>query len=613
MLAVNRQYDGRRAPRQWLVLVVLLLAGTALLASVAPAQQPGQPPYCPDAVIVAFRSQAALPARAALVARLGLQADATIRSPHFARLRIPPAALAAGATAPQVLTALQRDPLIRFAEPDYYVHAMVIPDDPFFGSMWGLHNTGQSGGAPDADIDAPDAWDQTPGSKNIIVAVIDSGVDTDHMDLSANILRDAGDHVIGYDFYNDDDDPDDDFGHGTHVAGTIGAVGDNGVGITGVCQNVSLMPVKFLNEDGSGEASGAVLSIDFAIANGAHIINASWGGSGPSNALREAILRANNAGILFVAAAGNASADNDIAPVYPASFQLPNVLSVAATTRRDELADFSNFGKVTVHMAAPGESILSALPGNRYGLEEGTSMATAHVSGTAALILALLPDASVAELKDRLLQNVDRPAALDGKVKTGRLNANRALTATPIYSIRGRVTDVAGGIVGVEISTDQGDTTVTAAGGLYEFDDLAGGTYLVTPTFGAARFGPASRTVTVGPDVRMVDFGLVRGRIKIKRRLRLGKAVVNATRTKTLRIKNKSPGEQLEITVAAPDPPFGLGGSGPGTMLLPPKGSYLVEVTFTPDGLGRFRGELRVDSSDPSQPTTFVRLSGRGK
>ncbi|MBI3911134.1 MAG: S8 family serine peptidase [Armatimonadetes bacterium] len=411
--------------RLWFAAGLLVCIGLAPLA--APAAGVPGPAYRQDTVLVAFKNKAPLAVRLAPIQRLGLTADPKVRSPFFTRLQISPAARAAGATVKSVLAALRGDPSVRVAEPDYTVHALAIPNDLWFSELWGLHNTGQTGGTPDADIDAPEAWDITTGSTSVVVAVIDTGVDYTHPDLSANILRSGG-QVVGYDYYNNDLDPMDDYGHGTHVAGTIGAVGNNGIGVAGVCHTVRIMPLKFLGSSGSGSTSDAILCVDFARANGAQIMNNSWGGGGFSQLLLEAIQRARDAGILFVASAGNEGTNNDEIPRYPTSYNSlsDNMVSVAATDHDDTLAGFSNYGVATVDIAAPGVDILSTLPGGYYWYS-GTSMAAPHVSGAAALIKARYPAITLAQLKGRLLGGADYPPAINGRVVTGRLNVLNAL------------------------------------------------------------------------------------------------------------------------------------------------------------------------------------------
>jgi len=331
---------------------------------------------------------------------------------------------------------------LAYVEPDYLVQTLRTPNDPSFPQLWGLNNLGQTGGVGDADIDAPEAWDVTRGSTNVTVAVIDTGIDYTHPDLAANIWTNPGeipgnnidddhngyvDDVHGWDFINNDRDPMDDHYHGTHCAGTIGAVGDNGIGVIGVSPNVKLMALKFLGLNG-GYTSDAIEAVAYATANGARITSNSWGGGGYSQALKDAIDESAQAGILFVAAAGNSSANNDQTSQYPSSYLSPNIIAVAATDNRDQLAYFSSYGPTTVDLAAPGVDIYSSSPGGGYRYLSGTSMATPHVSGAAALLLAARPDWQWNDLKAALLASCDPLPALTGKVVTGgRLNVARAI------------------------------------------------------------------------------------------------------------------------------------------------------------------------------------------
>ncbi|MGB3493119.1 MAG: S8 family peptidase [Elainellaceae cyanobacterium] len=314
--------------------------------------------------------------------------------------------------------------------------------DPDFSELWGLDNQGQTGGTVDADIDATEAWDISTG-QDVVVAVIDSGVDYTHPDLAQNMWVNTGetpnngidddgngfvDDYYGYDFANDDSDPFDDDGHGTHVAGTIAAVGDNDIGVVGVAPNAKIMALKFLDASGFGETFDAIQAIEYAILMGADISNNSWGGSFYSAALEDAIAAANDAGQLFVTAAGNSSSNNNIFPSYPANYDFDNVISVASTDANDELSWFSNVGSTSVDLAAPGSDIYSTIPGGGYASFNGTSMASPHVAGVAALLLAQNPDLTASEIKQKILDSVDPLDALDGLTASGgRLNAYNAL------------------------------------------------------------------------------------------------------------------------------------------------------------------------------------------
>ncbi|HXI04056.1 MAG TPA: S8 family serine peptidase [Candidatus Saccharimonadales bacterium] len=353
--------------------------------------------------------------------------------------------LGPGVSVDQAIAALSHNPHIRFAEPNYILHADVIPNDPRLGELWGMINNGQTGGTPDADIDADMAWGVSTGSDNVIVGVIDTGVDYNHPDLAANIWTNPGeipgngidddnngyiDDVHGYDFYNHDGDPLDDHGHGTHVSGTIGAIGDNGIGVAGVNWHVKIMALKFLSSGGSGSTDDAVSAVDYSVMMGADLTSNSWGGGGFSQTLYDAIANANAHNMAFVAAAGNDGQDNDITPHYPSNYDLPNIIAVAATDDNDAKASFSDWGLTTVDLGAPGVDILSTLPGNSYGLLSGTSMATPHVSGVCALIRAVSPNIPVAQLKSVLLAATDPVASMQGRtVSGGRLNAFFAIAA----------------------------------------------------------------------------------------------------------------------------------------------------------------------------------------
>lgn len=316
----------------------------------------------------------------------------------------------------------------------------VRSDRPLAFKNWGILNKQDK-----SDIQAVDAWKLEQGRKDIVVAVIDTGVDAGHPDLRANIWDGTTNHPTkaglfggvsgyGWNFVKDNDTPGDDHGHGTHVAGIIGAVANPETGVSGVAQHVSIMAVKYYSETASGTVNLAntIKAIDFAVKNGARIINYSGGGPEFSEEEYLAIRRAEVAGVLVVAAAGNEHQDTDQVEnyYYPSAYRLSNILSVAATDIHNRLIRSSNWGARRVDVAAPGENIYSTLPGGKYGYMTGTSQATAFVTGVAALLLSKNPKLTPVELKKLILENVDRFPTLVGKVATaGRVNAFKALNA----------------------------------------------------------------------------------------------------------------------------------------------------------------------------------------
>ncbi|MCM8530605.1 MAG: S8 family serine peptidase, partial [Lentisphaeraceae bacterium] len=347
-------------------------------------------------------------------------------------------------TVPDAIEAYSTISTLRYAEPDYIIHSSLSPNDTSYNSLWGLHNTGQTGGTTDADIDAPEAWAITTGSSSVVVAVIDTGVDYTHNDLAANMWINTGetagngldddgngyiDDIYGYDFHNNDANPMDDQYHGTHVAGTIGGVGDNSNGVTGVAWQTKLMALKFLNSSGSGYTSDAIQCVEYATDNGAHVTSNSWGGGGYSQSLKDAIDDAASNEILFIAAAGNSGTNNDSSPHYPSSYSSSNIIAVASTDSNDNRSSFSCYGATSVDIGAPGSSIYSTMPGDSYGTLSGTSMATPHVSGVVALLLAEYPSESMGTIQNRILYSGDSVSSMSGITTTGRrLNAYNALT-----------------------------------------------------------------------------------------------------------------------------------------------------------------------------------------
>lgn len=336
---------------------------------------------------------------------------------------------------------------VAYVEPNYVLRSDALPNDPNFPQLYGLRNTA----VPGADISAVPAWDITTGSRSNVVAVLDTGIDYNHPDLAANVWSapsaftvniggrsircEAGTH--GFNAITKTCDPLDDHYHGTHVAGTIGATGNNSTGVVGVNWTASILGIKFLNSAGEGTTADAINGIEFAIqtkaafaANAAanvRVLNNSYGGDGFSQAMLDAINKANANDMLFVASAGNSGSNNDVAPTYPASYKASNMVTVAATDSSDGLASFSNYGVNSVHLGAPGVSILSTTPNNGYAYLSGTSMAAPHVAGAAALILSRC-SSNTAALKSLILNNTDLISSMNGKtVSNGRLNVNRAL------------------------------------------------------------------------------------------------------------------------------------------------------------------------------------------
>jgi subtilisin family serine protease len=316
-----------------------------------------------------------------------------------------------------------------------------ISSDPGVASQWSL-----------GTVSATRAWDITTGSRNVVVAVIDSGIDLTHPDLVANLWTNPGevagngidddrngfvDDIHGWNFAANTNNLQDGYGHGTHVAGIIGASGNNGVGVTGLNWTVSIMTLRFQDDRGVGYTGDAIKAVQYAtmmrrdFGVNVVVINASWGGgTGYSSLLETAIRDAGSAGITFVAAAGNSGANNDVATRYPSGYDLPNVIAVGACDSTGTLAGFSDYGATSVDLAAPGTSIYSTLPRGQYGWMAGTSQATPHVSATVALLAAAKPGLSVAEVRSAILGSVDRLPALTGRVATGgRLNAFAALAS----------------------------------------------------------------------------------------------------------------------------------------------------------------------------------------
>lgn len=353
----------------------------------------------------------------------------------------------------------REDPNVLYVEPDYPLRAFLEPPpsnptppdeptdppttDPRYAEQWGLHNDGQTGGTPDVDINAPQMWERVLGDKNLAIAVIDTGINYTHPDLVKNVWVNPGeiagnnidddnngvvDDIHGYNAIDNNGDPMDDHGHGSHCAGVIGAEGLNTDGGRGVMQDVTIIGCKFLDASGGGETSGAIACLEYLRnlkIRSEHPVNVfatsnSWGGGPASEALQDAIQAHQNEGILFLAAASNDTFDNDVVDTYPADYPLANIISVAATDHVDEKAWFSNYGKKTVHIGAPGVDILSTVLGSDYEKMSGTSMATPFAAGLAGMIKAHMPELNYLQVKNLLMAGGVPNAALEGKTVSGR-------------------------------------------------------------------------------------------------------------------------------------------------------------------------------------------------
>lgn len=362
-------------------------------------------------VIVKYKKGKKNPTPGDFHKRHGLQRLREYKGLDLEQVRVKP-----GKSLAKAIRELEADADVEYAEPNYVVHTQVIPSDISYGSLWGMNK-----------ISAPAAWDNSIGSQSVVVGVLDTGIDYNHPDLKGNLWPGRG-----YNAITGSNDPLDDNGHGTHVAGTIGAAGNNGQGVTGVNWNVQLMACKFMDSAGSGTTAGAIECLNYfrqQKAAGVNIVatNNSWGGSGYSRSLHDVINSQRD--ILFIAAAGNNASNNDTTASYPANYQLPNVISVAATTSSDTLSSFSQYGRRMVSIAAPGSNIYSTKMNSSYGAMSGTSMAAPHVTGLAALVKAHNPAADWRSIRNLILSGGDGIAALTEKTVTGkRINAFTSLT-----------------------------------------------------------------------------------------------------------------------------------------------------------------------------------------
>jgi subtilisin family serine protease len=496
-------------------------------------QKPRRPEYVPGQVLVRYRSDAIAKSQQRVATALKVEGRTIpIQVERFEGSDIVPGLRIARVAAEDTLStiaALNLQPDVLYAEPNYIMHADLIPNDPQFGSMYGMTKIG-----------APTAWDTTTGSNNIVVGVVDEGIEINHPDLQANIFTNPSPGSIpgitgdlhGYDFVNNSGTiPGGD--HATHTSGTVGAVGNNGVGVVGVNWQVKLMSLKFLGPDGGSDLD-AVRAYSYAKqmrdlwgssggAQGANIrvLSNSYGGGGFSQASLDAIRALDQSGILFVASDGNDSINSDIFPHYPSGYDSPNVISLVATNSGDGLAGFSNFGPQTATMGAPGVGILSTVTvaSGSYDSFSGTSMATPHVSGAAALLLAQNPNLTVLQLKSLLIFNGDPIGSLNGTTLTGR----RLNVANSLQALAANDTTPPGTVTNFSSTSQTGRTfnlSWTASG-----DDGAAGTAsLYQLSFVDASTGAATPLKSLVPPVSgtgqsltvKVPFGHTKGTIRLR-------------------------------------------------------------------------------------------------
>lgn len=452
---------GRKRPAKSMgfqLIACLMLILTAVANVGAQPKIRNKPRFVPGEVIIKYRAGVEASVQQAGLQRAGLRV--LRRSDVLGIVR--------ATTTQSVMKVLQdckTDPNVEYAEPNYYVYAVETipegapfamkqstprtPNDSRFSEQWNMNNSN------DADVDGPEAWATQTGSDNVLVAIIDTGIDYDHEDLKEQIWLNPGesgngkerdgvdndnngykDDYRGWNFVFDSNDPYDNNQHGTHCAGVVGAVGNNGKGVAGVNWRVKMMALKFLGQDGSGTTDDAAEAIIYATKMGAKVLSNSWGGGENSRTLQDAIQFAHDNGVLFIAAAGNESSNTDNTANYPSNYEVPNVVAVASSDRNDALSSFSNYGRYTVDLAAPGSSILSAQPLGRYQLLSGTSMATPHVAGAAALIWAQYPSLTMHQVLVRLLGSTDRKNAFVNRMATGgRLNLANAFSTKPLIAL----------------------------------------------------------------------------------------------------------------------------------------------------------------------------------
>jgi subtilisin family serine protease len=507
-----------------------------------------------------------------------------------------------------VIQKLRSDPNVEYAEPDYIVKAIGIPNDQYFDRLHGMHNVGQTGGKADADIDAVEAWDSFTGFPDeLLIGVIDTGIDYLHPDLVDNMWKNPGevpdngidddgngfiDDYYGWDFAYDDHDPIDGYGHGTHCSGTIAAKGNNDIGVAGVMWDAKVMAIKFLDDFGSGTTSDAIDAINYATIMNVNVTNNSWGGGGYSRALEEAIASSG----LFVAAAGNSESDIEIYVDYPASYTLENIITVAATDQFDDLAYFSNYGKYSVDLCAPGVEILSTVPDNQYKSKSGTSMAAPHVTGAVALLWSNNPLLNSMEVKDAILQSVDKIPTLEDKtVSGGRLNiekmlesaGNNWLTVKPVNS-------------GTIVSSGSEEFTITA-----NPEKMAAGHWTAEVVFKTD--DPFHKNVTVGVTADVAGCKSIEAQSDL---VNFGRVWENRDTIVNIMLVNHCNDNVTILKCTFDNLAYTTNKCFP--VIIKPFGSVKIPVTFSPAVAGTYTGNVLFLSDADDNPSLSVRLSGAG-
>ena len=490
---------------------------------------------------------------------------------------------------------LTRDPAVAYVEPDYIVNRTANSNDPLLSQQWALPK-----------IKAAEAWKMTKGSHAVSVAIIDTGIDYRHPDLQGNIWKNPGeiadngkdddgngyiDDIYGWDFSNNDNDPMDGHGHGTHVAGSIAAATNNGKLIAGVAWHTKMAGLKFLSDKGSGSTSDAIDAVAYSSAMGFKVSNNSWGGGGNSRALKTAIEKAGQKGQVFCAAAGNSRKDNDRSPHYPSSYDCKNIISVAASDSSDRLASFSCYGKNSVDLAAPGVRILSLLPNNKTASWSGTSMATPHVAGAAALIFAVNPNAGYAEVKEAIMSSVDPVKAFEGKMMAaGRLNVAKSLggvSSTWITVSPNKGTVPAGRTTNLNVTVDA--------------TELKAGEKEVIASF--TTNDPKAKSLELPVHVNII------GEPKIvlnQKSLNFGKVWIGNEKTMALEISNQGT-DLLKVTkIGANNRQFS---ATPSSLNLEPGTKSIVQIKAKPLSKGILKDNIIISSNDPKTPRVQVTIS----